>query len=89
MDYRPFAHLGGPGVGCNRTIPAATITPDEATLKYFPQETQGIVFIDVAALRNAPLVQDALNKDNSNRLPPGLDDFQQSTGFDIRRIWTE
>lgn len=73
------------GWAATGTIPAATITPDEATLKYFPQETQGIVFIDVAALRNAPLVQDALNKGQFKSLPPGLDDFQQSTGFDIRR----
>jgi hypothetical protein len=67
------------------TIPAATITPDEATLKYFPPETQGIAFVDVAALRNAPLVQDALNKGQFQSLPPGLNEFVEATGFDIRR----
>jgi hypothetical protein len=73
------------GWAATGTIPPAPITPDEATLKYFPQETQGIVFIDVAALRNAPLVQDVLNKGQFRSLPQGLNDFEQSTGFDIRR----
>ena len=66
------------------TIPPATITPDEATLKYFPPETQGIVFIDVAALRSAPLVQDVLSKGQFT-LPKGLNDLEENTGFDLRR----
>ena len=67
------------------TIPTATITPDEATLKYFPQETRSIAFVDVAALVNAPLVQDVLNKGQFNMLPQGLQEIVDKTGFDPRR----
>jgi hypothetical protein len=67
------------------TIPAATITPDEATLKYFPPETQGIAFVDVAALRNASLIQNAMGKEQLQSVPPGLKEFMDKTGFDVRR----
>jgi hypothetical protein len=67
------------------TIPAATITPDESVLKYFPPETKGVAFIDVASLRSAPLVQSALNLGQLQSLPPGINDFMESTGFDVRR----
>ena len=64
------------------TIPAATITPDESVLKYLPAETEGVAFIDVAALRTAPLVQDALkNKPLTLDVPRGLKDFSAATGF--------
>jgi hypothetical protein len=49
------------GAAATATIPAATITLDQAILKLFPPETQGIAFIDVAALRNAALVKDVLD----------------------------
>src|SRR5207245_7301926 len=67
------------------TIPAATITPDEAILKYFPPETQGIAFIDAVALRNAPLIQDALNAAQFQSLPPGIAELTERMGFDPRR----
>ena len=67
------------------TIPAATVTPDESILKYFPPETKGVAFIDVASLRSAPLVQSALNQGKFQSLPPGVNDFMESTGFDVRR----
>jgi hypothetical protein len=67
------------------TIPAATITPDESILKYFPPETQGVAFIDVASLRNAPLVQNALNQGRFQSFPGGINEFIDGTGFDIRR----
>jgi hypothetical protein len=41
------------------TIPAAAVSIDEAALKFLPPETQSVAFIDVAALRGAPLLQDA------------------------------
>jgi hypothetical protein len=66
------------------TIPAATVAPDEATLKYFPPETQSIAFVDVAALRNAPLVQDAL-KSGQFQTPQNFQEIIDKTGFDIRR----
>jgi hypothetical protein len=67
------------------TIPAATVTPDESVLKYFPAETKGIAFIDVASLRSAPLVKNALDQGWLQQLPPGVNDFMGSSGFDIRR----
>ena len=73
------------GFAATATIPAATITPDESILKYFPAETKGVVFIDVASLRNAPLVQDALNQGKLQSLPPAVNDFVNGTGFDMRR----
>jgi hypothetical protein len=73
------------GWAATMTIPAPTITPDESTLKYFPPETQGIAFADIAALRNAPLVQDALNKGQSLVMPPGISEFAEQTGFDVQR----
>jgi hypothetical protein len=67
------------------TIPAATITPDESILKYFPAETKGVAFVDVASLRNAPLVMNALNQDKFESLPTNLNDLMNATGFDVRR----
>jgi hypothetical protein len=66
------------------TIPAATITPDEATLKLLPPETEAVAFIDVAGLLNAPLAQEALaGKDLA--LNRDLGEFMAATGFDPRR----
>ena len=67
------------------TIPAATITPDEGSLKYFSQETEGIAFIDVAGLRSSPLVQDAMYKGQIKSLSPEIGAFVDATGFDVRR----
>src|SRR5581483_7959727 len=67
------------------TIPAATITPDASVLKYFPAETKGVAFVDVASLRSTPLVQTALNQGKFQSLPPAVNDFMNSTGFDVRR----
>ena len=72
-------------------IPAQTITPDQAILKLFPPETQGIAFFDVAALRNASLVQDVLAQ---RAFPPKLADrlaeLEAATGFkpeqDVDRV---
>ena len=46
------------GMVATITIPAQTIVPDQAVLKLFPAETQGIAFVDLAALRNTPLGQE-------------------------------
>jgi hypothetical protein len=66
-------------------IPVATITPDEAILKYFPEETDGLAFIDAAALRGAPLVQDVMFKGDLKKLPADIGGFADATGFDPRR----
>ena len=73
------------GFAGTSTIPAATVTPDESILKYFPPETKGVAFVDVAALRNASLVQNALNSGKFQSLPSGLKEFVDATGFDVRR----
>ncbi len=67
------------------TIPAATITPDEATLKYFPPETESIAFVDVAALRDVPLVHDVMYQGQMTSVSPEIGGFIDSTGFDVRR----
>jgi hypothetical protein len=70
------------GWAATATIPAATITPDESLLKYFPRETEGIAFVDVAALKDVQLVKDALNKRQLRPLPDGINEFMKQTGFD-------
>jgi hypothetical protein len=66
------------------TIPAATITPDEATLKLLPPDTEAVAFIDVAALRTSPLVQEALASQEVN-INRDLRDLIAATDFDPRR----
>jgi len=66
------------GVVATLTVPAQTITPDEATLKLFPPDVQGIASIDVASLRNSSLLQDVLQKQG---FPGDLQDLVQATGF--------
>jgi hypothetical protein len=65
-------------------IPAATVSVEDAGLKFLPPDTKGIVFIDVAGLRNAPLVQDLL-KDKNLAGPRGWEDFVAATGMDPER----
>jgi hypothetical protein len=68
------------------TIPAQTIVPDQAVLKLFPAETQGVAFVDLAALRNSPLGADVI----AQGLPftprePKLQDFLAATGFNFQQ----
>jgi hypothetical protein len=72
------------GLAAIATIPAATVTIDDVSLKFLPPETEGIVYIDVAELRSAPLVQNAL-KSNSPVFQRELDEFMKSTGIDPRQ----
>ena len=73
------------GMVATITTPAQTITPDQAILKLFPPETQGIAFIDVAALRNAHLVQEVIAERGFPKLPPRLAEYAAATGFAIER----
>src|SRR5262249_33529685 len=79
----------GMGWAATATIPAAAVSVDEASFKFLPPETQAIAFIDVAALRSAPLVQDALQavqaKDGSFALPNDVAEFTRATGVDPMR----
>jgi hypothetical protein len=73
------------GAAATMTIPAQTVTPDQAVMKLFPAQTQGVAFIDAAALRNTPLGKDLLAEGLIPRMPAKLADFAAATGFDIQR----
>jgi hypothetical protein len=70
------------GWAATATIPAAAVSVDDVSLKFLPPDTQGIACIDVAALRNAPLVQTAMQNKVGPAIPPPLADFVSATGFD-------
>jgi hypothetical protein len=71
------------------SIPAATVSIDPASLKFLPPQTEGIAFVDVAALRNAALVADVL-KTGSLEVEKGMANFAYATGLnpqqDVDRI---
>jgi len=71
------------GVVATMSIPAQTITPDEATLKLFPLETQGVAFVDVAGLRGSTLFNELILQKLPH--PEELNEFAQATGFDVMR----
>jgi hypothetical protein len=66
------------------TVPVAAVSMDDMSLKFLPAETQGIAFIDVAALRGTPLVQEAMQNRNMS-MPRSLSELTAGTGFDPRR----
>src|SRR3954468_24731747 len=68
------------------TIPAQTIVPDQAVLKLFPAETQGVAFVDLAALRNSPLGMEVMAQ-GAPLAPrgPKLQDFIAATGFNFQQ----
>jgi hypothetical protein len=66
------------------TVPAAAVSTDDMSLKFLPSETQGIAFIDVAALRGTPLVQEAMQNRNMS-MPRSLSELTAGTGFDPQR----
>lgn len=65
------------------TIPAATVTIDQASLKFLPADTEALAVIDVAALRSAPLVQDTM-KENLP-FPPDLQQVITGSGVDPKK----
>src|SRR5215470_11010492 len=71
------------------TVPAATVSIDPASLKFLPPDTEGIAFVDVAALRNASLIQDA-RKTGTLEFEKGMANFVYATGLnpeqDVDRI---
>lgn len=74
------------GWAATATIPAATISIDETSLKFLPPETQGIGFIDIAALRSAPLAKDVLAKIGPPTFEKGhFQEFSMATGLVIER----
>jgi len=72
------------GWAMTATIPAATASIDDVSLRFLPPDTQGIGFVDVAALRSTPLVQDAL-KGRSLTFPDGAMNFLIATGLNPER----
>jgi len=73
------------GVVATLTVPAQTITPDEATLKLFPPETTGIAVVDVGGLRGAPLFNELIMQKLPAQFPGELNEFIQATGFEVQR----
>jgi hypothetical protein len=73
------------GVVATMTVPAQTITPDEATLKLFPPETTGIAVVDVAGLRGSPLFNELILQKLPDHFPGELNEFIQNTGFEVQR----
>jgi hypothetical protein len=71
------------GIVATITVPAQTVTPDQATLKLFPPETQGIGFVDVAGLRGSPLFNDLVLQ-KAQTFPKDLNDFIDATGFNLK-----
>jgi hypothetical protein len=71
------------GLAVTAPIPVATAMIDDVALKFLPAETTGIAFIDVAALRSAPLVQSVL-QGKDVPLPRPLVEIAK-TGFDPQR----
>jgi hypothetical protein len=68
------------------TIPAQTIVPDQTVLKLFPAETQGVAFVDLAALRNTPLGQEVMAQGAPLATGvPKLQDFIDATGFNFQQ----
>jgi len=72
------------GVLAAMTVPAQTITLDEATLKLFPPETEGVASIDVSGLRGSSLFNELVLR-NASAMQDHLSEFAQATGFDVQR----
>jgi hypothetical protein len=71
------------GRAATATIPAATASIDDASLRFLPPDTQSVAVIDVAALRNSPLMQDVFNR--KDLLPVHWAVIMAGTGFDPQR----
>ena len=71
------------GRGATATIPAATASIDDASLRFLPPDTRSVAVIDVASLRNSPLMQDVFNR--KDLLPAHWAVIMASTGFDPQR----
>jgi hypothetical protein len=72
-------------VAVTMTVPAQAVTPDEAILKLFPRETDGVAFFDVAALRSAPLYDEIVATQFKSKLPADVVEFGEATGFVLDR----
>ena len=71
------------GRAATATIPAATASIDDASLRFLPPDTRSVAVIDVAALRNSPLMQDVFNR--KDLLPAHWAVIMAGTGFDPQR----
>ena len=72
------------GWAASAVIPATPVSIDAVSLKFLPPETLAIAFIDVAALRNAPLFQDTFNAKDA-AFPSDMNEFIIATGVDPNR----
>ncbi len=58
------------------------LSPDEALLSLFPVDSGGVIFLDVAELRNKPLVREYFLDDPEIQLPSAIAEFARRTGLD-------
>src|SRR5688572_19678980 len=72
------------GWAATAMISVAAVSIDDVSLRFLPPDTDAIAFVDVASLKNAPLVQDLL-KTQDLPLPSKLADFTRLTGFDPKQ----
>ena len=62
------------------------INPDEALLGLFPADLDGVAYIDVAGIRDNPIVIGLLeDQEEEGKLPEPMDDFTELTGLDLTR----
>ena len=72
------------GWAATAMVSVAAVSIDDVSLRFLPPDTDAIAFVDVASLKNAPLVQDLL-KTQDLPLPNKLADFTRLTGFDPKQ----
>ncbi len=59
------------------------VNPDEALLRLFPIDTKGVGFVDVAQLRDNPLINELVIDRILRDKPRAIDEFEEQTGLDL------
>ena len=67
--------------GTERPIQEA-LSPDEALLRVFPHDSNGVMFLNVAELRDNPLLREFFLDGPESQLPAAVTEFALRTGLD-------
>ena len=59
------------------------VNPDEALLRLFPIDTKGVGFVDLAQLRDNPLINELVIDRILRDKPLVIDEFEEQTGLDL------
>ncbi len=59
------------------------VNPDEALLRLFPLDTEGVGFVDVAQLRDNSLINELVIDRVLRDKPRAIDEFEEQTGLDL------